>query len=111
MKLPQCRLATRHASGRPGLGALCEKLGSVGCVLSLRGPFDAALIESDASGRCSLSGAMLSEDGDGQSFLGNPIASPLIQFSILPVAIELLDIDDYGQLFAELKREYDTLAY
>jgi hypothetical protein len=107
---PQELLAVGGGSGKPLLGALCQSVGVVGCLCSVRGPVDAVLMESDSAGNCRLSGCLLSEDDGGESFHGIAIDEKLIRFNIVPFAVDVLDIDDYTQVLQALKAEFGPSA-
>lgn len=99
-------LAVGRSSGKPLLGALCHSLRVIGCLLSVRGPVDAVLMESDSAGNFRLSGCLMSKDDGGGSFHGMTIDEQLLHFGIIPFEIDLMDIDDYTQVLQALNDEF-----
>jgi hypothetical protein len=102
---PMELLAETGSTGKPLIGELCRQLQAIGCMLCVRGPVDAVLIESDAEGCCYLSGGMSEENGT-RSFHGTPIDEPLLRFHVMPFKVDLLDIDDYTQLLRAIQEEF-----
>jgi len=103
---PMDLLAETGSTGKPLIGELCRQLQVIGCMLCVRGPVDAVLIESDTEGCCYLSGNIVSEENGTRSFHGTPIDEPLLRFHVMPFKVDLLDIDDYTQLLRAIQEEF-----
>jgi hypothetical protein len=99
-------LADDLGYGRPLLVELCQRLRVVGCMLAVRGPVDAVLLESDAAGRSRVSGGFLSDAERARGFHGIAVPGDPVRFDLMPFEADLLDLDDYTQLLEMLRAEF-----
>jgi hypothetical protein len=82
-------------SGVPRLAALSEALGRPAFTLEIYDPIQASLIEADGRGRSRSAGFR-----EGAAEEPSPIG-----FELLPIEVDMLDLDDCGQLAGKMEQE------
>lgn len=102
-------LARHGAKPIPLIAEVCRRARARGFLLVTRSMVDAVLIEADAWGEFLLSGCVF-DDADEDApwtFCGSPMSADRIdvRFEIVPIQFDILEIDDYLQLGAHLRRE------
>ena len=105
---PKELLAHRGSNGVPLIAQICQRARARGFLFAARGPAEAILMEADAWGDYLLSGGVLDESAAASAtFHGNPLSPDRIEvrFEIVPIQIDLLEIDDYQQLADYFKTE------
>jgi hypothetical protein len=93
----------------PMLAEICRRSRARGFLFVTRSIVDAVLIEADAWGEFLLSGCVFDEADEDASwtFYGNPMSADRVdvRFEIVPIQFDILDMDDYLQLGAYLRKE------
>jgi hypothetical protein len=91
----------------PRLVELCRAIQREGFMLNVYNEVEALLLETDMNGRSHISGFREVEeqragDPSDQVFTG----SSIVNFELLPIHLDMLDLDDSGQLAQQLYTEF-----
>lgn len=105
--IPELYLAEKSANtGKPRLVEFCNAIGREGFMLNVYNQIEAILLETDGAGRTHVSGFRDREpqrtDGLEDLALENPSVA---HFELLPIAVDMLDLEDCGQLAQQLYGE------
>lgn len=107
-------LAQQGAKPAPLLAEVCRRARARGFLFVARSIVDAVLIEADAWGEFLLSGCVFdaADEEAAWTFHGNPMSADRmdVRFEIVPIHLDILDIDDYLQFAAYLREEIGGVA-
>lgn len=107
--IPEVYLAEESAStGKPRLVEFCNAIGREGFILNVYNQIEAILLETDGAGLTHVSGFrdVDSNREDNLAYIA-PQEPAEVAFALLPITVDMLNLDDFGQLAQQL---YEALA-
>jgi hypothetical protein len=106
--LPEEFLAEKPPGAEePRLVEFCRAIQREGFMLNVYNEIEATLLETDARGRLHVSGFRdVEEQGAGTLSDLVSASSAIVNFELLPIHVDMLDLDDCGQLARQLYTEF-----